>query len=157
MNAARLALLAAIVAAAAAFFLLGGHHFGFDTLKAQQAAIEAWRAERPLLAAAAFFAVYVSITGLSLPGAALLTLAAGALFGLGWGALIVSFASSIGATLSFLAARFLLRDWVRERFAARLEPIDRGVRSEGALYLFTLRLLPAVPFFAINLAMGLTA
>ena len=157
MGRARLLLLAALVAAAAVVLLWGGHYLSFETLKAKQAALEAWRAERPLFSAATFFLLYVAVTGLSLPGAALMTLAAGAIFGLLWGTVLVSFASSIGATLAFLASRFLLRDWVRGRFAAQLEPIDRGVKAEGALYLFTLRLLPAVPFFAINLAMGLTA
>jgi pyruvate/2-oxoglutarate dehydrogenase complex dihydrolipoamide dehydrogenase (E3) component/uncharacterized membrane protein YdjX (TVP38/TMEM64 family) len=95
-------------------------------------------------------------TGLSLPGAALLTLAAGAVFGLAWGTLLVSFASAVGATVAFLLARFVLRDWVRSRFAARLAAINHGVERDGAFYLFLLRLTPVVPFFLINLAMGLT-
>ena len=116
-----------------------------------------WPAASATGAAAAFFAAYVAVTGLSLPGAALLTLAAGALFGLLWGTIIVSFASSIGATLAFLAARFVLRDWVQARYGSQLQAINRGVEKEGAFYLFTLRLIPAVPFFVINLAMGLTS
>ena len=103
-----------------------------------------------------FFAAYVAVTGLSLPGAALMTLVAGAIFGLLWGTVVVSFASSAGATLAFLASRFVLRDWVQSRFGRSLRAVNRGIEREGAFYLFTLRLIPAVPFFAINLAMGLT-
>ncbi|MEZ5660250.1 MAG: FAD-dependent oxidoreductase [Burkholderiaceae bacterium] len=104
-----------------------------------------------------FFGVYVAVTALSLPGAALLTLLAGAIFGFGWGLLIVSFASSIGATLAFLAARFVLRDWVKSKLGSKLAAIDRGIEREGAFYLFTLRLVPAFPFWVINLLMGLTS
>jgi len=98
----------------------------------------------------------VAVTGLSLPGAAIMTLAGGAIFGLLWGTLIVSFASSIGATLAFLASRFVLRDWVQQRFGRQLRPINEGFDKEGGFYLFTLRLVPAFPFFVINLLMGLT-
>jgi pyruvate/2-oxoglutarate dehydrogenase complex dihydrolipoamide dehydrogenase (E3) component/uncharacterized membrane protein YdjX (TVP38/TMEM64 family) len=98
----------------------------------------------------------VAVTGLSVPGATLLTLAAGAIFGLLWGTLLVSFASALGATVAFLLSRFLLRDWVQARFAAQLRGINEGVAKEGAFYLFTLRIVPAVPFFVINLAMGPT-
>ena len=103
-----------------------------------------------------YFAVYVAVTGLSLPGAALLTLAGGAIFGCWWGTLIVSFASSIGATLAFLAARFLFRDSVQRTFGDKLRAVNAGIEQEGAFYLFTLRLVPLFPFFVINLAMGLT-
>jgi uncharacterized membrane protein YdjX (TVP38/TMEM64 family) len=98
----------------------------------------------------------VAVTALSLPGATIVTLAGGAMFGLGWGLLLVSFASSIGATLAFLTARFLLRDSVQSRFGQRLADMDRGIQKDGAFYLFTLRLVPVVPFFVINLLMGLT-
>jgi uncharacterized membrane protein YdjX (TVP38/TMEM64 family) len=105
-----------------------------------------------------YFRVYVAVTALSLPGAAIMTLlAGGAIFGLWVGTLVVSFASSIGATLAMLAARYVLRDSVKARFGARLAEIDRGVEREGAFYLFTLRLVPLFPFFVINLVMGLTA
>src|SRR3970282_118982 len=107
-------------------------------------------------AAAAYFAVYVVVTGLSLPGATVMTLIGGALFGLLWGIILVSFASSIGATLAFLASRFLLRDWVQGKFGDKLKPVNDGVAKEGAFYLFALRLVPAFPFFVINLVMGLT-
>jgi pyruvate/2-oxoglutarate dehydrogenase complex dihydrolipoamide dehydrogenase (E3) component/uncharacterized membrane protein YdjX (TVP38/TMEM64 family) len=153
----RLAVAAAIVAAFAAFFAAGGQRYlTFESLKAQQAALQARYAAHPAGTALGFFALYVAYTGLSLPGAALLTLVAGAVFGLVGGTLLVSFASSLGATIAFLAARFVLRDWVQQRFAARLAAIDRGVEREGTFYLFLLRLTPAVPFFVINLAMGLT-
>ena len=94
-----------------------------------------------------FFVVYVAVTALSLPGAAILTLAAGAIFGLGWGTLIVSFASSIGATLAFLASRWLLRDWVQSRFGEQLPTVNAGIARDGGFYLFTLRLVPLFPFF----------
>ena len=158
MSSGKLLLLFAIAAAAGLFFALDlGHYLSLDWLKAQQAAIAAYRADHPLAAVAAYFALYVAVTALSLPGAALMTLAGGAVFGLLWGTLIVSFASSIGATLAFLASRFLLRDWVMARFGQRLEAIDAGVRKEGAFYLFTLRLVPVFPFFLVNLLLGLTA
>jgi pyruvate/2-oxoglutarate dehydrogenase complex dihydrolipoamide dehydrogenase (E3) component/uncharacterized membrane protein YdjX (TVP38/TMEM64 family) len=153
----RLAVVLLVAAAAVAFFAAGGHRYlSLENLKAQQAALYDWRAAHPAAAAAAFFAAYIAVTGLSLPGAALLTLAGGALFGLVWGTVLVSFASSIGATLAFLAARFVLREWVQRTYGAQLRAIDRGVEKEGGFYLFTLRLIPAVPFFVINLALGLT-
>ena len=153
----RLLIAAALVAALVGFFAAGGpRYLTFDSLKAQQASLQAAYAAHPWRAALGFLAAYVAYTGLSLPGAALLTLVAGAVFGLLWGTVIVSFASSIGATIAFLAARFVLGDWVRRRFGSRLSAIDRGVRREGAFYLFILRLTPAVPFFLINVAMGLT-
>jgi pyruvate/2-oxoglutarate dehydrogenase complex dihydrolipoamide dehydrogenase (E3) component/uncharacterized membrane protein YdjX (TVP38/TMEM64 family) len=105
----------------------------------------------------AFFCTYVAVASLSLPGAALLTLAGGGVFGFDWGLLMVSFASSMGATVSLWVARYVLRDWVQARFAKNLADINQGVARDGALYLFSLRLIPVVPFFAINLAMGLTA
>ena len=134
-----------------------GQYLSLQSLKNQQAAIEAFRTSNPLLSIAGYFVVYVIVTALSFPGAALLTLAGGAVFGLLWGTVIVSFASTIGATLAFLMSRFLLRDWVAGRFGQRLAAIDEGVRREGGFYLFTLRLVPAFPFFLVNLLLGLTA
>jgi len=134
-----------------------GQYLSLQSLKSQQAAIEAFRTGNPLLSIAGYFVVYVIVTALSFPGAALLTLAGGAVFGLIGGTLIVSFASTLGATLAFLMSRFLLRDWVAGRFGQRLAAIDAGVRREGGFYLFTLRLVPAFPFFLVNLLMGLTA
>ena len=139
------------------FFALGGHRYlSFENIKAQQASIQALFGTHPWTTALVFFLGYVAVTGLSLPGAALMTLIAGAIFGLLWGTVIVSFASSVGATLAFVVSRFLLRDWVQARFGRQLRAINEGVAREGGFYLFTLRLIPAVPFFVINLAMGLT-
>lgn len=157
MTRQRLILLLALLAAVTAFVALDlGRFLSLDYFKSQQAAIESWRAAQPVTAALVFFLVYVAVTGLSLPGATVMTLAAGAIFGLPWGTLLVSFASTAGATLAFLAARFLLRDWVQSRFGERLRAINLGVDKEGGFYLFTLRLVPAFPFFMINLLMGLT-
>lgn len=158
MRGSRLLFALALALAIAAFFAFDLARFlDFHEFLARRDAIEAWRAAHPLAAAGAFVAIYIAVTALSLPGAALLTLAAGALFGLAAGTVLASFASSIGATGAFLAARFLLRDWVRRRLGHRLDPIDQGIRREGAFYLFALRLVPLFPFFVINLAMGLTA
>ncbi|CAM5368083.1 FAD-dependent oxidoreductase [Eoetvoesiella caeni] len=140
-----------------AYFALDLHRYlTLDGLKASLGQFETWRAASPLLVALAFFSVYVLVTALSLPGAAVMTLAAGALFGLLEGTVIVSFASSIGATLAFLVSRFVLRDVVQQRFGDRLKAINDGVAREGAFYLFTLRLVPLFPFFLINILMGLT-
>jgi pyruvate/2-oxoglutarate dehydrogenase complex dihydrolipoamide dehydrogenase (E3) component/uncharacterized membrane protein YdjX (TVP38/TMEM64 family) len=157
MTRSRLALLIAIAAAIALFFAFDlGQYFSLAYIKSKQAQIAAFQQEYPWQTAGVFFAVYVAVTGLSLPGAAIMTLAAGAVFGLLWGTLIVSFASSIGATLAFLASRFLFRDAVQRKLGDRLRAINAGVEREGAFYLFTLRLVPVFPFFAINLLMGLT-
>ena len=145
---------AALIAAYFAFDL--GRYFSLDYFKSQQAAIEELRAAHPWRTAAIYFALYVAIAGLSLPGAVPMTLAGGAIFGLVWGTVIISFASAIGATLAFLIARFVLRDPLQARFGDRLAAINRGIEKDGAFYLFTLRLVPAFPFFVINLVMGLT-
>jgi pyruvate/2-oxoglutarate dehydrogenase complex dihydrolipoamide dehydrogenase (E3) component/uncharacterized membrane protein YdjX (TVP38/TMEM64 family) len=153
----RILLLAAVVLLVAVFFVAGGHRYlSFANLRAQEAALRELYEAHPWRTALGYFVAYVALTGLSLPGAALLTLVAGALFGLLWGTILVSFASSVGATLAFLAARFVLRDWVQGRFDRALRAVNAGIEREGAFYLFTLRLLPVVPFFAINLAAGLT-
>jgi len=128
-----------------------------DGLKGSMAQFDQYKAQSPLLVIGGFFLLYILVTALSLPGAAILTLAAGALFGLAQGLLVASFASSIGATLAFLVSRYLLRDTIKKRFPERLAAIDTGVEKEGAFYLFTLRLVPVFPFFLINLLMGLTA
>jgi len=132
------------------------HYLTLEALKHSQSDFAELRAQSPRLVAGIFFVLYVLATALSLPGAVILTLAAGALFGLAVGMLLVSFASSIGATLAFLASRFVLRDAVQRRFGDRLKTINDGVARDGALYLFTLRLVPIFPFFLINLLMGLT-
>jgi pyruvate/2-oxoglutarate dehydrogenase complex dihydrolipoamide dehydrogenase (E3) component/uncharacterized membrane protein YdjX (TVP38/TMEM64 family) len=127
-----------------------------DTLKASRDALQARVQAQPLGTAAAFFALYVAAAALSIPGAVILTLAAGAMFGLGWGLLLVSFASCLGALFAFLAARYLLRDTIQARFGKALAPINEGVRKDGTFYLLTLRLVPLFPFWLINLLMGLT-
>ena len=157
MNRNRVLVVLAIAALVAAFFAFGLHrYFTLEYFKAQQAAIDAYYRAHPLQTATIYFAIYVVVTGLSLPGAAVMTLAGGAIFGLLWGTVIVSFASTIGATLAFLASRFLLRDWVQSKFGDKLKTFNDGVAKEGAFYLFALRLVPAFPFVAINLLMGLT-
>ena len=151
------ALLGVLVLPIAAFFAFDLQRFlTLEYFAAQRDAIAAFHARAPLTTAGAFFALYVAVTGLSLPGAALLTLIAGAIFGFGQGVVLVSFASSLGATLAFSIARYLFRDAVRARFERQLAAIDRGVEKDGAFYLFALRLVPAFPFFAVNLAMSVT-
>lgn len=153
----RLLILLAIAALVAGFYALGlNDYLSLEQLKASQARFAELLRRHPVAIPAAYFVIYVLVTAASLPGAAIMTLAGGALFGLWQGLLLVSFASSIGATLAFLVARFLLRETVRTRFGQRLKAIDRGVQRDGALYLFTLRLVPIFPFFIINLVMGLT-
>ncbi|MGZ5040510.1 MAG: TVP38/TMEM64 family protein, partial [Usitatibacter sp.] len=158
MTKGKLIVIVVIAALIASFFIFDLRQYvSIEYFQAKRAVIEAYVQEHPLQAAAAFFAIYVAVTGLSLPGAAILTLVAGATFGLLWGTVIVSFASSLGATLAFLASRYLLREWVKAKFGDKLKPIDEGIAREGAFYLFALRLVPAFPFFVINLVMGLTA
>ena len=150
-------LLVLALAVPALYWGLGlDQHLSLAQLQAHQGTLLAWRDAHPLPAAAGFFAVYVAVTALSLPGALLMTLLAGALFGLVWGTVIVSFASTLGATLAFLVARWLLGDWVRARVGARMAAVDAGMARDGGFYLFTLRLVPVFPFFLINLVMGLT-
>lgn len=150
-------LLAAVAALLATFVVLDlGRFLSLDALRQSKSAIDAYRDAHPILASAAFFGVYVAAAALSLPGALVLTLAGGAIFGLLWGVLLVSFASSLGATLAFLASRFLFHDAIQSRHGERLRVINAGVRRDGAFYLFTLRLIPAIPFFVVNLVMALT-
>ena len=133
-----------------------GHLLTLENLKASRDALVGAYQARPLPVLAGFFALYVAAAALSIPGALILTLAAGAIFGLGVGLLVVSFASSLGALLAFLAARYLLRDAVQNRFGRRLAPIHEGVQRDGVFYLLTLRLVPLFPFWLVNLLMGLT-
>ncbi|MEN9539561.1 MAG: Mercuric reductase, partial [Pseudomonadota bacterium] len=157
MNPKKIWLLTALVALIAAYVVFDlGRFFSLDYLKAQQGSFTQLYAEQPLVVVAGFFALYVAVTALSLPGAAILTLAAGGILGLWVGLLVVSFASSLGATLAFLAARFALGESVQKKFGNRLAEVNKGVEKDGAFYLFTLRLVPLVPFFVINLVMGLT-
>ena len=153
----KIVLLLLIVLLATGFFYFDLHQLLTLTgLKDGLVQFESWRNESPILVGGGFLLLYVLVTALSLPGAAIMTLAAGALFGLGWGLLIVSFASSIGATLAFLVSRYLLQATVQSKFGDRLNAINQGIEKEGAFYLFTLRLVPVFPFFLINLLMGLT-
>ncbi|WP_293747333.1 FAD-dependent oxidoreductase [Limnohabitans sp. Rim8] len=157
MRLRQIVLLLLLALAIGAFVALDlGRFLSFEQLKASQASFAQLHVEQPLAVAAVYFLIYVLATALSIPGAVVITLAGGAIFGLWPGLLIVSFASTVGATLAFLASRFLLRDWVEARFGQRLADINAGVNREGAFYLFTLRLIPVVPFFLINLLMGLT-
>lgn len=143
-------------AAATAGYVLFGDQLTLQNLARQEAALRSFQQDHPVLVYAIAFAVYCAVTGLSLPGAAALSLLYGWYFGV-WRALIlVSFASTSGATLAFLLSRFLFRDFVRRRFGERLERFDQALAREGAFFLFTLRLVPYVPFFVINAVMGLT-
>ncbi|MEE4338666.1 FAD-dependent oxidoreductase [Erythrobacter sp.] len=148
------ALIAALIAAYFAFDL--GDYLTLDGIKAVAGRIDAFYADNPALVIGGFFLAYVAVTAASLPGAAIMTLAAGALFGLVLGTVIVSFASTIGATLAFLASRYVLRDWVEARFGKRLKGVNEGLERDGAFYLFTIRMIPLFPFFVVNLVMGLT-
>lgn len=157
MKFGKLLVAAALVAAIAAFFVFDlGRHFTLEAFTAQQAVVDAFYREHTALTIGAYVLLYVVMAALSLPGAAIMTLAGGAIFGLLWGTVIVSFASTIGATLAFLVARFLFRDYVQSRFGGFLKTVNAGVRRDGALYLFMLRLVPVFPFWVINLVMALT-
>ena len=149
-----LLLIAVLIVAFFAFDL--DRFLTLEALKAGQATFAAWYEASPWRVAGAYLLLYVAVTALSLPGAAVMTLAGGALFGLWVGTLLVSFASSLGATLAFLVSRWLLRDWVQARYGERLAAVNAGMAKDGAFYLFTLRLVPVFPFFIINLLMGLT-
>jgi pyruvate/2-oxoglutarate dehydrogenase complex dihydrolipoamide dehydrogenase (E3) component/uncharacterized membrane protein YdjX (TVP38/TMEM64 family) len=145
-----------LITVLAMIWLTKGQDLSLAGLRGQLAALEDWRAAHAIPFAVGFFALYIGVTALSLPFAVWMTLAAGAMFGLFWGLVIVSFASTLGATLAFLSARYFLRDWVRARLGQRAAAIEQGLTRDGAFYLFTLRLIPVVPFFAVNLLMGLT-
>ncbi len=157
MTKGKVVVLVAVLAAVAAFFYFDlGSYFTLESIKAQRENLLGLFQENPVLVSAGFFAVYVLVTALSLPGAALMTLLAGAIFGLLWGTVLVSFASNIGATLAFLVSRYVCRDWVQGKLGKYLAPINKGIEEEGAFYLFTMRLVPAFPFWVVNLVMGLT-
>ncbi|WP_033136752.1 FAD-dependent oxidoreductase [Aeromonas finlandensis] len=157
MNRTRLLLLLVMGGLIGAFFALDlGRYLTLGALQAQQAALAQWVDSHFVSASLLFVLIYVLSTALSLPGASLLTLGGSAVFGVVWGLLLVSFASTIGATLAFLSARFLLRDWVTARFGDKLATFHSGMAKEGAFYLLSLRLIPVFPFFLVNLLMGLT-
>lgn len=153
----KLFILGLIVAIIAVFMVLDlGQYLTLEYIKSQQASLQDFYQQNTALTIFGFFAIYVIVTGASLPGALIMTLASGAIFGLVTGVIIVSFASSIGATLAFLVSRFLLRDSVQNKFGDNLKSINEGIEKDGAFYLFALRLVPAFPFFVINMVMGLT-
>ena len=154
----RLLIVAAIIVVVILFKVLGlGQYLTLDYLKASQDKFSGLYANNRLAVIATYMAIYIMVTALSLPGAAVMTLAGGAMFGFWIGFVVVSFASTIGATIACFVARFLLRDWVQNKFGERLSTINKGIEKEGAFYLFSLRLVPIFPFFIINLAMGLTS
>ena len=146
-----------IAALVAAFFLFDlGRFFTLEYLQSQRQTFLDYYHKKQGVTVAIYFLVYVAVTALSLPGAAIMTLAGGAIFGLLVGTTVISFASTIGATLAFLVSRFVLRDYVQNKFGEKLKAVNEGIEKEGAFYLFTLRLIPIFPFFVINLVMGLT-
>ena len=156
MSTKKIAVVSIIVLVLGAWFYLDlGQYLQFEVLQQRIGDLRGWYTNNPLLAGVIYFAVYVAVTALSVPGAAIMTLAAGALFGFWYALLLVSFASSIGATLAFLVSRVLLRDWVQGKFSRQLRAFNTGFERDGAFYLFSLRLVPLFPFFAINLLMGL--
>jgi uncharacterized membrane protein YdjX (TVP38/TMEM64 family) len=150
-------LAALLLTATAVFFASGGHRYlGLAELKEHQAAFARYAQASFATAAAAFFVLYVAVAALFVPGSLVLTVAAGAVFGSAAGVALVSFASAAGATFAMLISRYLFRDWVHRRYGAALRAVDEGIRRDGGYYLLSLRLMPVVPFFVINAAMGLT-
>jgi uncharacterized membrane protein YdjX (TVP38/TMEM64 family) len=153
----RVALLALVAALVAGYFLFDlGRYLDLAFLKQVHGSAVALVNERPALSSVGFFLAYVLVTALSLPGAAVMTLAGGAVFGLAWGMVLVSFASSAGATLAMLISRRLLGDIVQQKFARQLESVNSGLSRDGGFYLFSIRMVPLFPFFVVNLVMGLT-
>ncbi|MCH8175124.1 MAG: FAD-dependent oxidoreductase [Proteobacteria bacterium] len=157
MNKSKILLLGLIAIAIGSYFIFDlGQYLTLDFVQSQLAAVQAYKNDNFATAAAIYFVGYVVATGLSIPGAILITLMGGAIFGVFWGTLLVSFASSIGATGAFLASRLLLRDWVQSRFGDYLAPINKGMEKDGTFYLFSIRMVPVFPYFMVNLLMGLT-
>lgn len=153
----KLAVVLVIAGLIAVFMIFNlGDYLSLSYIKESQVKLEELYSENTLLVISMYMLVYIFVTSLSLPGAAVMTLAGGALFGLIAGTIVVSFASTIGATLACLVSRFILRDWIQEKFGDKLSTVNRGIQEEGSFYLFTLRLLPVLPFWLINLVMGLT-
>jgi uncharacterized membrane protein YdjX (TVP38/TMEM64 family) len=157
MSIKKVVLLVIFLSLIALFFVLDLQQiFNLEYFQAQRDVILAYKTEDFWLSSLIYFLLYIIVAALSLPAAAILTIAGGAVFGLAWGLLMVSFASTIGATLAFLLSRTLLRDWVQTRFGRYLKPINDGIERDGAFYLFTLRLIPVFPFFLVNALMALT-
>lgn len=156
-NLKKISIASLIIIMIVGFFVFDlGKYFTLEFLKQSQGSLLLYYEQHPITTIIIFFILYVIVTALSFPGAAVLTLGAGALFGLVLGTILVSFASTLGATLAALSSRYLLRDWVEKKFSDRLKTINEGIKREGSFYLFTLRIIPVIPFFVINLAMGLT-
>lgn len=157
MNKKKLAIVGIFISAIALFFIFDiGQYLNLAYIKAQQEAINNYYSLNPIKTGLIFFISYILVTGVSLPGAGIMTLAAGAIFGVAWGTFLVSFGSVFGATIAFLVARYLFHDYVQERFGKYLDPINRGIKKEGEFYLLTIRLVPVFPFFIINNLMALT-
>ena len=157
MNKTKILLVIIIIFVIASYFFFDlGRFLTLSFIQSQLSEIQQFRDENFGLTALLYFTAYIVITALSIPGAVIVTLLGGAIFGVLWGTLIVSFASSIGATLAFLVSRLLLRDWVQSKFGHYLGPINRGVEKDGNFYLFSIRMVPLFPFFMVNLLMGLT-
>ena len=157
MSSKRIVIFAIIAAIIGSFFLFDlGQYLTLESVQSRLSDLETFRDQNFLLTAGIYFLAYVAVAALSIPAALIITLLGGAVFGVFWGTLLVSFASSIGATLAFLVSRLLLRDWVQQRFGKYLAPINRGIEKDGAFYLFSLRMVPLFPFYIINLLMGLT-
>jgi uncharacterized membrane protein YdjX (TVP38/TMEM64 family) len=153
----KLILIAIILSIVGAFFAFDlGQYLTLEQIQQHRGSINQLYSENQGLVLLGFFIIYVAVAALSLPGAALMTIAAGAFFGVLVGTVIVSFASSLGATLAFLISRFLLKDSIEKKFESKIEPINNGLAKEGAFYLFSLRLVPIFPFFVVNLVMGVT-
>ena len=153
----RITIILLIIILIAIFILLDlERYFSLRYIKESQASFSNLYAQHRVMVLGAYMLIYVLVAALSLPGAAIMTLAGGALFGFVVGTVVVSFASSIGATIACLVSRFILREWVQNKFGDKIKPINRGIENEGAFYLFTMRLIPVFPFFIINLVMGLT-
>ncbi|MDE3037955.1 MAG: TVP38/TMEM64 family protein [Pseudomonadota bacterium] len=154
---AKILVAGAVIASIALFFGLGLYHeFTLAGIKERQEELQYYYQQHPAFTLLLFGSCYVALAALSLPGAAIMTLLAGALFGFLPALVLVSFASSIGATLAFLASRFVLRDWVQDKFGEKLSAVNEGIEREGAFYLFALRLTPFIPFLLVNLLTGLT-
>lgn len=153
----RVAILVLVVGLVGVFFYFDlGTYLNLTYLKEIHGDAVAYVAGNALISTVGFFVFYVAVTALSLPGAAIMTLGAGAVFGLPWGMLMVSFASTVGATFAMLISRTLLQEWVQSRFATQLTAVNEGLEKDGGFYLFSLRMVPLFPFFIINLVMGLT-
>ena len=153
----KVALVILVIGLLATFFLLDGDaYLNLGYLQQVRGDVVFYVESNPLVSSVSYFVLYVLVTALSVPGALIMTLAGGAVFGLPWGLLLVSFASTIGATLAMLVSRTLLRDWVQVRFKTQLVTVNQGLADDGGFYLFSIRMVPLLPFFMVNLVMGLT-